>query len=253
MSVLTFGTHGETSLRLTQVIRDGERDNLADISVEVRFERDRANSSIETDRVKNSVYVLAGQKPITSIENFASELARYYLGILPEIREVTVEILVTPWIHIGPHGAAFIQAGTERRSTKLTATHFDDTFVSGIRGLEILKISPSDRLLGTVLHGDWTYRPGRVDFNVSHKGIRQILLDAFARCESVSPQETLAAMAREAIEAFPIIEEIHLLMPNKGRQLIDLSQFQVNNPYQIFVPPDEPSGYVEARISAKRN
>ena len=136
---------------------------------------------------------------------------------------------------------------------------------SGISDLEILKTGKSgfadfmrdeyttlpethDRLLGTVLHAEWTYRTGEIDFNATHEAVRQTLLEAFATHESRSVQETLFAMAEQTLASHEALEELHLVMPNKHRLLFDLSRFGMDNPNQIFVPTDEPSGYIEARI-----
>ena len=45
-----------------------------------------------------------------------------------------------------------------------------------------------------------------------------------------------------------IIEEIHMLMPNKHNLLVDLSRFGRDNPNHIFVPTDEPHGTIEATV-----
>jgi urate oxidase len=275
MPFLSFDTYGKTRVRLTQVIRNTVRHNVTDVSVKILFEGDFARSYtagdntdvLPTDTIKNTVYVVARQKPIQSIEQFAADLARHFLSRLSHLTKVTVEVEQTPWTHMGTHDTAFLQAGRECRSVVLSATRANETFVSGIRDLEMLKTDKSaftsymkdeyttlretqDRLLGTVLHADWTYRAGTVDFNVSYGAIRHTLLETFAKHESLSVQHTLYAMGEAAIEAFSVLEEIHLVMPNKHRLLVDLSIFGMDNPNQIFVPTDEPSGYIEARISA---
>jgi urate oxidase len=42
------------------------------------------------------------------------------------------------------------------------------------------------------------------------------------------------------------IDEIEMTMPNKHCLLVDLSRFGQDNPNEIFVPTDEPHGYIEA-------
>jgi urate oxidase len=61
-------------------------------------------------------------------------------------------------------------------------------------------------------------------------------------------QQTLYDMAESALKAFPLLTEIHLVMPNKHCLLVDLSRFGLDNPNQLFLPIDEPSGYIEARL-----
>jgi urate oxidase len=44
------------------------------------------------------------------------------------------------------------------------------------------------------------------------------------------------------------ISDIELTMPNRHCLLVDLSRFGQDNPNEIFVPIDEPHGYIEAHI-----
>jgi urate oxidase len=274
MPHLSFDTYGKTRVRLTQVVRHGRRHELIELTVQIFFEGDLAESYtagdnskvLPTDTIKNTVYVIARQKPIQNIEQFASDLARHFLDRLPHITKVRVEIRQTPWIRIAPHDSAFLQSGNQRRTARLAATRSSEIFSSGLENLQILKTSNSafagylkdelttlpeteDRLLGTVLNAEWTYRPGAFDFDALHLNIQESLLDSFAKHESLSVQHTLYAMGEGVIEWFDVVDDIHLIMPNKHCLLVDLSRFGLDNPNQLFVPTDEPSGYIEARIT----
>jgi urate oxidase len=44
------------------------------------------------------------------------------------------------------------------------------------------------------------------------------------------------------------IEDIELTMPNKHCLLVDLSRFGQDNPNEVFMPVDEPHGYIQARF-----
>ena len=55
-------------------------------------------------------------------------------------------------------------------------------------------------------------------------------------------------MGQAVLDNAETVAEIHLVMPNKHCLRVDLSRFGLDNPNQIFVPTDEPSGYIEARI-----
>jgi len=273
MATLTFDTYGKTHIRLLQVTRDGSRHEVTELNTQILFEGDLAESYVAgdnskvlpTDTMKNTVYALARKTPIVCVEDFARDLGRHFLGRLPHLRQVTVEIAVTPWNRVGDYGAAFTQAGNERRIAASTVARSQETATSGIRNLQILKTADSgfagypkdeyttlpetnDRLLGTVLDADWTYSPGNHDFNRLHTQIRTKLLATFALHRSLSVQHTLYAMAESVIEEFAAVSQIHLTMPNKHCLLADLSRFGLDNPNQIFVPTDEPSGYIEATV-----
>ena len=55
-------------------------------------------------------------------------------------------------------------------------------------------------------------------------------------------------MGQAVLENFPEVEDIELTLPNIHCLLVDLSRFGQDNPNEIFVPIDEPHGYIEARI-----
>ena len=275
MSPLAFNTYGKTGVRLTQVLRDGEQHRVVEVHVNILFEGDldasytNADNSqvLPTDTMKNVVYVIARRQPIESIERFAADLAHHHLGRLSHIQEVTVEIEQIAWDRIGNHSSAFVQSGGERRAVNLVASRSGTLLRSGVLTLELLKTGYSgfsgflkdeyttlpetdDRLLGTVVDADWSYKPGNIDYNATHARVRRLLLDSFADHKSLSVQHTLFAMGNVVLQQEPAVRDIHLVMPNKHRLLVDLSRFGLDNPNQIFVPTDEPSGYIEATIEA---
>ena len=275
LAKLVFDNYGKTKVRLTQVLRDGDRHEVLELSVKVLFRGQfaesytKADNSIvlPTDTIKNTVYVVARRNPITSIEGFAHDLAQHFLGRVAHLEEVKIEIQQAPWNRIANHGSAFVSGGLERRVTMFSATRSEEMSESGVHGLEILKTAKSafsdylrddlttlpssrDRLFGTVMDADWTYRAGIVDYNAEYQRIRTALLETFAEHVSESVQHTLFDMAEAALAKVQTLKEIHLVMPNKHRLLVDLSKFKLDNPNQIFVPTDEPSGYIEARVSA---
>jgi urate oxidase len=273
--LLSFHQYGKTKVRLTQVLRDGDRREVIELDAAILFEGDFSESYttadnskvLPTDTIKNSVYVIARQHPIESIEQFAKDLCAHFLDRVPHLRQVKVTLEQKPWVRIHEHGSAFLLGGKERRVTQLIATREREQIVSGFEGLEILKTGNSsfsgflkddlttlaetrDRLLGTALDAHWTYRLGQIDFNTSYEQLRSILLDTFAAHVSESVQHTLYDMAKAALASCEHIEEVHLIMLNKHRLLADLARFGLDNPNQIFVATDEPSGYIEARVRA---
>ncbi len=276
MAVLSFDTYGKTRVRLLQVLRTGDRQEVIEAMVKILFQGDFGTSYtagdnsqvLPTDTMKNTVYAIARQKPIDSIERFGLDLGQHFLDRLPFVDKVEIEICQTPWSRIGGHSGTFLQDGKEHRTTHLTLSRGGKTLVSGIQDLQILKTSHSaftgylkdeyttlsetdDRLLGTVLDAEWklSLADNNQDFNALHGQIRKTLLDAFATHESQSVQHTLYAMAEAVVDHFVEIQDVHLTMPNKHCLLVDLSRFGLDNPNQIFVPIDEPSGFIEARIT----
>ena len=276
MANLTFDNYGKTRVRLTQVIRNGDQHEVVELSAKILFRGKFADSYtkadnsmvLPTDTIKNTIYVVARKKPIRSVEEFSLDLAEHFLETMAHLDTVKIELHQSPWNRINNHGSAFVSAGLERRVAMLSASRTAQHLESGLHGLEILKTAKSafsdylvdelttipptrDRLFGTVMDADWSYREGKVDYNVEHARIKDVLLSAFADHVSESVQHTLFDMAKAALAAAPVLREIHLVMPNKHRLLVDLSRFKLSNPNQLFVPTDEPSGYIEARVTAE--
>src|SRR5436190_23942298 len=134
MAVLKHNSYGKSHVRLTKVTRHGERHELKEISVDVALEGDFArcythgdNSNIvATDSMKNTVYVLAKDHPLTSIESFASSLAQHFVKTYDVVKRATVHISEVPWqrIEMGgrPHDHAFVGGASERRTAMAAAT-----------------------------------------------------------------------------------------------------------------------------------
>ncbi len=58
-------------------------------------------------------------------------------------------------------------------------------------------------------------------------------------------------MAEALLAQVPSVSDIKLTMPNKHCLLVDLSPFGQDNPNEIFVPTEEPHGYIEARVTRR--
>ncbi len=273
MATIRSNAYGKTRVRLTYVDRTRDLHELRELSVTILFEgefaaayKDGDNASIlPTDTMKNTVYVLARQLRWDSIEILAQGIAQHFLELLPHLSQASVDIEQIPWQRIAHYGAAFSQAGNERRTTRVKASRSCIHISSGITRLQIMKTADSafagylkddlttlpethDRLFGTVLEAEWEYLQNDLSFNDLHREIRTILLDCFAQHKSLSVQHTLFAMGEAVLDKVNAVAEIHLAMPNKHCLLVDLSRFGLDNPNQVFVPIDEPSGYIEARI-----
>ncbi len=275
MPELNFHTYGKTQVRLLQVLRGNPGHEVVEITAKILFEGDLAQSFTDgdnsrvlpTDTIKNTVYVLARREPIETIERFGLEIGRHFLERLLHLSSVFVEITHTPWARIGDHATAFLQTTKERRIARVTVRRDGETVVSGFQNLQILKTGNSafadflkdeyttlpethDRLMGTILDAEWTLAPGQeIQFDELYGAIRDTLLNVFADHNSRSVQQTLYAMGEAVLAGFDAVREIHMVMPNKHCLLFDLSKFGLDNPNQIFVPTDEPSGFIEARVS----
>ena len=236
---------------------------------------------LATDTMKNTVYAVARASPAATMEAFAIELATFLSSRNPQAIGIRITIEEKTWIRIKAspppgqiekHPTAFLQRGPDLHTTSVSLSPgAPPTIVSGVKGLVILKTANSafagfkrdelttlpethDRLLGTEATITWLYNPIRnsQDYASSRTRLIDTLLTTFANHDSLSVQQTLYAMAAAALATEPHISEITLTMPNRHNIPVDFSRFappfQLSNPNTIFVPTDEPSGHIHARV-----
>jgi urate oxidase len=279
MALLAENRYGKSKVRLVKVTRrDGVhtvREWSVDILIRGNYEscfRSGDNSDVlPTDTMKNTVYSVARDSGATCIEDFAKELITHFLTGYAQAEEVSVAIKEKLWSRVAVdgqgHPTTFQQESGELQTTSVHGARGSAASVSsGLSGLIILKTADSafegyikdrlttlretsDRLFGTDVTASWVYETDSPDFAVARATIRTALLKAFAEHKSLSVQHTLFAMAEAALAQADTISEITLTMPNKHCLLIDLAPFGQGNPNEIFVPTEEPHGYIEARVA----
>jgi urate oxidase len=279
---LAGNRYGKSRVRVMRVTRHLSHHDLDEWTVEVLLSGDFEtahtlgdNSKIlPTDTMKNTVYFVAGRSNAESMEDFAKELVDFLLSRNPQIAEVQVRVESHLWKRLAvdgePYPTAFMHGSDERQTTRVTrAQGAGFSITSGLDRLNILKTAQSgfvgyikdelttlpettDRLFGTALEADWPYTARAIsdgiDFNKVRRHLRETMLSAFAKHDSLSVQQTLYAMGEAALAHTDIIDEVHLLMPNKHNLLVDLGRFGQANPNHIFVPTDEPHGVIEATM-----
>jgi len=274
--------YGKSRVRLMRLTKHFDHHDLDEWTVQILLTGDFTtahtlgdNSNIlPTDTMKNTVYFVAHLSKADSMEAYAQELIDYILTRNPQVHSAEVVIESTLWKRLQvdgkPFPTAFMRGSDERQTTTVSRTQNQPfTITSGLDRLTILKTANSaftgfikdelttlpettDRLFGTALKAEWPYTPegisAGIDFNKVRTHIREVMLNTFAHHDSLSVQQTLFAMGEAALDHTTLIDEIHLLMPNKHNLLIDLARFGHDNPNHIFVPTDEPHGTIEATI-----
>jgi urate oxidase len=276
--VLAENSYGKSSVRVMKVKRDGALHTVKEWKVEVLLYGDFEtcftagdNSAIlPTDTMKNTVYSRARESKAECIEDFALELADFFLKRNPQVERVEINIANTAWenalVEGKAHASTFIRGSSEEQITVVTCVQGSlPSVTSGLENLVILKTANSgfegylrdslttlpetaDRLFGTSMQAQWRYRSTALPFEHLRSKLRAVLIGAFAEHDSKSVQHTLYAMGQAALETVPEIMDIELAMPNKHCLLVDLSRFGQTNPNEIFVPTDEPYGNILARI-----
>lgn len=281
MIELAENRYGKSRVRLMKVTHHDHGHDLREWTVQVLMKGDFAaahlhgdNSKIlPTDTMKNTVYSIARSSRATAMEDYSKELADFLLGRNPQIESASIRIESALWRHLTidgkPHPSAFMRGSGELQTTTVERAQGASFRVrSGFDNLVLLKTAnsafegyikdslttlkeTSDRLFGTAVSAQWRYTSTGLDYDLVRKTLRETMLRTFANHDSKSVQHTLYAMAESALEAVNEIDEIELTMPNKHCLLVDLSRFGQDNPNEIFVPTDEPHGYIEARVRRK--
>jgi urate oxidase len=281
MIELAENRYGKSRVRLMKVTRHEHGHDLREWTVQVLLKGDFDSAHLDgdnskilpTDTMKNTVYSIARASTATSMEDYAKELADFLLKRNPQVESASIRIESTMWKRLTvdgePHPSAFMRGSAERQTTSVErAPRGAFHILSGLDDLVLLKTANSsfegyikdslttlsetkDRLFGTAVRAEWRYLSTDLDFDSVRAIIRETMLRTFANHESKSVQQTLYAMAQSALEDVPQIDEIELTMPNKHCLLVDLSRFGQDNPNEIFVPTDEPHGYIEARVRRK--
>jgi urate oxidase len=278
MARLGENRYGKARVRLSRITRLADRHNFNEWTVRVLlcgdFDSsftDTDNSKIlPTDTMKNTVYSIARDSKAATIEEFAMELGSYLLGNNPQVSNAGIEIEEKNWERIStdgkPEATTFKLGGPELQTVHADCDRGGEWAISsGVEGLTILKTTKSaftgyiqdrlttlkpatDRIFGTCATIKWDYNSPRQDFAAVRTRVIATLLKEFAAHNSMSVQHTLFDIGKDALDDAPEIARIHLTMPNLHHLLADLRPFGQDNPNHIFVPIDEPHGYIEATI-----
>jgi urate oxidase len=278
--VLGTTSYGKSAIRMVKVDRGTPRHVLHDLNVDVAlagdfdaaYTGDDNTQLLATDTMRNTVYALAKDHPLDSIESFGLALARHFLRVGPTVTGVRVAITEYPWTRIivdgEEHDHAFVRGSGER--TALVSGTSDALQVSaGIDDLLILKSTNSgwekfyreqytvlpdanDRILATMLTATWNYGSATdLDFSTLWSGIHEQILATFTDHYSPSVQNTLYRMGKAVLGAFPAVHKIHFSLPNKHHLLFNLKQFGLENDNVIFQVTSDPYGLIEGTVERR--
>lgn len=273
--------YGKQRIRLTHLDRSCEPHRLTIVAVGIALEGDFAASYasgdnrqvVATDSMKNSVYVLARELGVASIEAFGVALAHHFVGTYAAVETARVELEEELWSPIrlatGVAPDAFERTASEVGTAEVSLSGDQLAVTSGIDQLQVLKSARSgfvdfvrdryttlpdvdDRLFATSVRARWRLADaaaGAVDPRTLRAAVRQVLVEAFARHDSLAVQQTLHAMGTAVLDQLAAIAEISLVLPNQHHLLANLAPFGLDNPNRVFVGTDEPFGQIEATLA----
>src|SRR5712692_8965114 len=103
--MLGENSYGKAGIRLVKLLRRPDRHEIRDLTVAVRFEGDFEtahaagdNSGVlPTDTMKNTVYALAADHPLDSIESFGLRLSEHFLTGNANVSRVRIDISERAW------------------------------------------------------------------------------------------------------------------------------------------------------------
>ena len=196
--------------------------------------------------MKNTVYIMAKQHPVTPPELFASIVASHFIEDYKHIHSALVKVKVHRWTRLDvdgkPHPHSFMRDGSETRNVEATADRQKGITVrSAIAGLLVLKSTGSafhdfyrdgyttlpdvyDRILSTEADCGWTWntfqsvtdvKDAASLFDDAWAKARKVTLDTFATESSPSVQNTLYKMCEQILASVPKVAAVDYSLPNK--------------------------------------
>ena len=201
---------------------------------------------VATDSMKNTVYIMAKQHPVTPPELFGAIVATHFVETYKHIHSAEVKVKVHRWTRLTvdgmPHPHSFFRDGSETRNVEATAIEGNGISIrSAIAGLLVLKSTGSafhtfyrdeyttlpdvyDRILSTEVDCGWKWNifsnineveSAVPKFDNAWEAARKITLDTFAKEVSPSVQNTLYKMCEQIMAAVPEIAAVDYSLPNK--------------------------------------
>ena len=276
---LTANTYGKGRVRVMRVHRDGEYNEVRELSVQLMLEGDFAGAylsgdnrtSVATDTMKNICYIVARENLRACAEDYAAKLAERMLARYPQVSGVTVRTWETKWAraaHGGmPHPHSFTLDANGRPTVVLTANRTGPTTtVSGIAGFTFLKSTASgwedfvqdeyttlpdtnDRIAATAMDASWAWGGTPADHPATNARILETMLGVFATTYSKGVQDSLFRMGEAVLAAVPEVASVSMACPNKHYIPTNLDSFGLHADNSVFVCTDEPHGQIECTVA----
>lgn len=212
------------------------------------FRYTKADNSVvvATDSMKNTVYIMAKQHPVTPPELFGAIVANHFVEKYKHIHSARVKVVTHRWTRMSvggqPHPHSFLRDGAETRNIEATMDEGKGISIrSAIAGLLVLKSTGSafhsfykdeyttlqdvnDRILSTEVYCGWVWNAFDTvtqvhsavsKFDEAWDSARKITLETFATENSPSVQNTLYKMCEQILNAVPDVKAVDYSLPNK--------------------------------------
>ncbi|KAI9853869.1 MAG: hypothetical protein M1824_000849 [Vezdaea acicularis] len=294
---LSAARYGKDNIRVYKVHRDESTGThtVVEMTVCVLLEGDidtsytKADNSVvvATDTMKNTVYIMAKENPVTPPELFASIVANHFIETYKHIHAAHVSVITHRWTRMTldgePHPHSFFRDGAETRNVEATATEGKGISIrSAISGLLVLKSTGSqfhsfvrneyttlpevyDRILSTEVDCGWTWNtfadvkavhvaiPG---FDKAWEDARNVTMKTFATDSSASVQNTMYKMCEQILALVPTVDSVDYSLPNKHYFEIDLSWHKglknTGKDAEVYAPQSNPNGLIKCTVTREK-
>ncbi|KAH8691217.1 urate oxidase UaZ [Talaromyces proteolyticus] len=293
-SKLGAARYGKDNVRVCKVHRDEKTgvQTVTEMTVCCLLEGDidvsytKADNSVvvATDSIKNTIFILAKQNPVTPPELFGSIIGTHFIEKYKHIHVAHVNIITHRWTRLAvdgkPHPHSFLRDGAETRNVQVDVTEGKGIEIaSSISGLHVLKSTGSefwgfvrdeyttlpevwDRILSTEVDATWKWKlfsslsEVKVDtarFDHAWSAARKITLDFFAKENSASVQAVMYNMAEKILEVVPQVESVDYALPNKHYFEVDLKWHKglknTGKDAEVYAPQSGPNGLIKCTVT----
>jgi len=275
---LIHHTYGKARVRVMRVHRDGDRNEVRELSVQTMLDGEFGASFtagdnravIATDTIKNVAYIVARENMTAGAELYGQALAARLLERYPQVRQVRVSLHETRWTRAsfgnGPHPHSFVLDANGKPTVQVVAPRDGAPAVtSGIAGYTFMKSSGSgwagyvmddcttlpettDRIAATAMDAHWTWLAAPADYDAANARILATMLEVFATTYSKGVQDSLYRMGEAALAALPELATIRMACPNKHYLPMPLEPFGLSSDNMVFIATDEPHGQIECVV-----
>lgn len=294
MPYVSAARYGKDNVRVLKVTRDAATgvQHVTEMTVCCLLEGDidasytEADNSVvvATDSIKNTIFILAKQHPVTPPELFAAILGSHFVQKYSHIHVANVTVVTHRWVRMDvdgkPHPHSFIKDAGETRNVEARVSRKDGiALTSAIAGLTVLKSTGSafhgfvrdefttlaetwDRILSTDVDASWKWKTfadvkaveeTAPKFDKAWEAARNITLKLFAEDDSASVQNTMYKMCEQILDAVPDTESVAYSLPNKHNFELDLSWHNglknTGEDAEVYVPQTSPNGLIKCEVS----
>ncbi|KAF3397216.1 Uricase [Talaromyces pinophilus] len=291
---LAAARYGKDNVRVYKVHRDEKTgfQTVVEMTVccllegEIDVSYTKADNSVvvATDSIKNTIFILAKQHPVTTPEVFGSIIGSHFIEKYSHIHAAHVNIITHRWTRMTidgkPHPHSFLRDGAETRNVQVDVTEGKGfQIASTISGLHVLKSTGSqfwgfvrdeyttlpevwDRILSTEVDATWNWKlfsslaevqADSARFDNAWSAAREITLSTFAKENSASVQATMYNMADQILAAVPQVETVEYSLPNKHYFEVDLKWHKgiknTGKDAEVFAPQSGPNGLIKCTVA----